>query len=47
MNLNGQLLAVLDDDHPKPSNVSGLIELQIEETPYKVSFRNPWLRKID
>ncbi len=28
-------------------NVSGLFGLQIEGTPYKVSFRNLWLKKID
>lgn len=46
--LNGQLMAVLVDDDPRSSNnVSGLIGLQIEGTPCKVSFRNIWLRKID
>ena len=46
--LNGQLMAVLVDDAPVSSNnVSGLIGLQIEGTPCKVSFRNLWLRKIN
>jgi hypothetical protein len=46
--LNGQLMAVLVDDDPNSSNnVSGLIGLQIEGIPCKVSFRNLWLRKID
>jgi len=46
--LNGQLLAVLIDDDPKSSNnASGLIGLQIEKTPCKVSFRNLWLKKIN
>jgi hypothetical protein len=46
--LNGQLVAVLVDDDPASSNnVSGLIGLQIEGTPCKVSFRNLWLRKIN
>jgi hypothetical protein len=46
--LNGQLVAVLVDDDPASSNnVSGLIGLQIEGIPCKVSFRNLWLRKID
>jgi hypothetical protein len=41
-------MAVLDDDYTAPSNnISGLIGLQIEGTQCKVSFRNPWLRKID
>jgi len=45
--LNGQLMAVLVDDDPLSSNnVSGLIGLQIESYPCKVSFRNIWLRKI-
>jgi hypothetical protein len=46
--LNGQLMAVLVDDDPASSNnVSGLIGLQIEGIPCKVSFRNLWLKKID
>ena len=46
--LNGQLMAVLVDDDPASSNnVSGMIGLQIEGIPCKVSFRNLWLRKID
>jgi hypothetical protein len=46
--LNGQLMAVLVDDDPASSNnVSGLIGLQIEGVPCKVSFRNLWLKKIN
>jgi hypothetical protein len=46
--LNGQLKAALVDDDPASSNnVSGLIGLQIEGVPCKVSFRNLWLRKIN
>lgn len=46
--LNGQLMAVLIDDDPKGSNnVSGLIGLQIEGIPCKVSFRNLWLKKLN
>jgi hypothetical protein len=46
--LNGQLMAVLVDDDPASSNnVPGLIGLQIEGVPCKVSFRNLWLKKID
>ena len=46
--LNGQLMAVLVDDDPASSNnVSGLIGLQIEGMPCKVSFRNLWLKKIN
>jgi len=46
--LNGQLMAVLIDDDAKSSNnVSGLIGLQIEGIPCKVSFRNLWLKKLN
>jgi hypothetical protein len=46
--LNGQLMAALVDDDPASSNnVSGLVGLQIEGTPCKVSFRNLWLKKIN
>jgi hypothetical protein len=45
--LNGQLMAVLVDDDPASSNdVSGLIGLQVEGVPCKVSFRNLWMKKI-
>jgi hypothetical protein len=46
--LNGHLLAVLiDDDAKSTNNVSGLIGLQIEKTPCRVSFRNLWLKKLN
>jgi hypothetical protein len=46
--LNGQLMTVLVDDDPASSNnVDGLIGLQIEGFPSKVSFRNLWLKKIN
>ncbi|MGO9336972.1 MAG: DUF1080 domain-containing protein [Terracidiphilus sp.] len=46
--LNGQLMAVLVDDDPASSNnLSGVIGLQIEGVPCKVSFRNLWLKKIN
>jgi hypothetical protein len=45
--LNGRLMAAMVDDDPASSNnVSGLIGLQIEGAPCKVSFRNIWLKKI-
>src|ERR1035438_8006425 len=45
---NGQLMAVLVDDDPASSNnADGLIGLQIEGVPSKVSFRNIWLKKIN
>ena len=46
--LNGQLMAVFVDDDPASSNnVSGLLGLQIESAPCKVSFRNLWRKKIN
>lgn len=41
-------MAVLVDDDPASSNsASGLIGLQIEGVPCKVSFRNLWLKKVE
>jgi hypothetical protein len=46
--LNGQLMAVFIDDDPKSSNnVAGLIGIELEGTPTKISVRNIWLRKIN
>jgi len=46
--INGQLMAVYIDDDPKSSNnVSGLIGIEVEGTPCKVSVRNLWLRKLN
>jgi hypothetical protein len=46
--INGQLMAVYIDDDPKSSNnVSGLIGLEVEGTPCKVSVRNLWLKKFN
>ncbi len=45
--LNGQLMAVLVDDDPTDSNNQpGLIGIEIEGAPTKVSVRNIWMRKI-
>jgi hypothetical protein len=45
--LNGQLMAVLVDDDPNSSNNQpGIIGIEIEGTPSKVSIRNIWLKKI-
>jgi hypothetical protein len=45
--LNGQLMAVLVDDDPKSSNnQSGMIGVELEGTPCKVSVRNVWLKKL-
>ena len=45
--LNGQLMAVLIDDDPKSSNnQSGMIGVELEGTPCKVSVRNVWLKKM-
>lgn len=46
--INGQLMAVyIDDDPTSSNNVSGLIGVEIESFPCKVSVRNIWLRKLD
>jgi hypothetical protein len=46
--LNGQLMAVYIDDDPKSSNNQpGLIGIEIESTPSKISVRNLWLRTFD
>jgi hypothetical protein len=45
--LNGQLMAVYVDDDPSSSNnVSGLIGIEIESFPSKVSVRNIWIKKL-
>jgi hypothetical protein len=45
--LNGQLMAVYVDDDPASSNnSSGLIGIEIEGSPSKVSVRNIWIKKI-
>jgi hypothetical protein len=45
--LNGQLMAVLvDDDATDSNNQSGLIGIEIEDGPCKVSVRNVWIRKL-
>jgi len=46
--MNGQLMAAYVDDDPKSSNnVSGLIGIELEGSPTKVSVRNIWLRKLN
>ena len=45
--INGQLMAVYVDDDPASSNnVPGMIGIEIEGTPCKVSVRNIWLKKL-
>jgi hypothetical protein len=45
--INGQLMAVLIDDDPLSSNNQpGMIGMEIEGAPCKVSVRNLWLKKI-
>jgi len=45
--LNGQLMAVLvDDDATDSNNQSGLIGIEIEDAPTKISVRNIWIRKL-
>jgi Domain of Unknown Function (DUF1080) len=46
--INGQLMAVyIDDDAASSNNAAGLIGIEIESFPCKVSVRNIWLRKFD
>ena len=46
--INGQLMAVfIDDDLKSSNNISGLIGIELEGTPTKISVRNIWLRKIN
>jgi Domain of Unknown Function (DUF1080) len=46
--INGQLMAVfIDDDLKSSNNISGLIGIELEGTPTKISVRNLWLRKIN
>jgi len=45
--INGQLMAVYVDDDPESSNNgSGLVGIEIESFPSKVSVRNIWIRKL-
>jgi len=45
--INGQLMSVYIDDDPKSSNnLSGLIGIEIEGIPTKVSVRNLWIKEI-
>jgi hypothetical protein len=45
--LNGQLMAVYVDDDPNSSNNQpGLIGIEIESAPSKVSVRNVWVKKL-
>jgi hypothetical protein len=46
--LNGQLMAVLvDDDASDVNNQSGIIGIEIESAPCKVSVRNIWVKKLN
>ncbi len=45
--INGQLMAVyVDDDASSSNNLPGMIGIEIEGTPCKVSVRNIWLKKL-
>src|ERR1700737_2400389 len=45
--MNGQLMAVYVDDDPSSSNnQSGLIGIELEQVPSKVSVRNIWIKKL-
>ena len=47
--INGQLMAVFIDDDPSSSNnnAAGLIGIELESNPTKISVRNIWLRKLN
>jgi Domain of Unknown Function (DUF1080) len=46
--INGQLMAVYVDDDPDSSNnKTGMIGIEIEGTPTKVSVRNLWIKKLN
>ena len=47
--INGQLMAVFIDDDPNSSNnnASGLIGIELESNPTRISVRNIWLRKLN
>ena len=46
--LNGQLMAVyIDDDPASSNNQTGLIGIEIESVPSKVSVRNVWIKKLN
>jgi 3-keto-disaccharide hydrolase len=45
--MNGQLMSVLVDDNPTDSNnQTGMIGIEIESAPCKVSVRSVWIRKL-
>lgn len=45
--INGQLMAVyIDDDPASSNNQRGLIGIEMEGTPTRISVRNIWLRKL-
>jgi len=45
--LNGQLMAVyIDDDPASANNDTGMIGIEIESSPSKVSVRNIWVKKL-
>jgi len=45
--LNGQLMAVyIDDDPASANNHTGMIGIEIESSPSKVSVRNIWVKKL-
>jgi hypothetical protein len=45
--INGQLMAVyIDDDPDSSNNKAGMVGIEIEGAPCKVSVRNIWLKKL-
>ena len=45
--INGQLMAVFITTTSRAPQLSGLIGIELEGTPTKISVRNIWLRKIN
>ncbi|HWB53498.1 MAG TPA: family 16 glycoside hydrolase, partial [Tepidisphaeraceae bacterium] len=46
--INGQLMAVLVDDNVSDvNNQPGLVGIEIESSPCKVSVRNIWVKKFN
>jgi len=45
--VNGQLMAVyVDDDAESSNNKPGMVGIEIEGTPTKISVRNIWIKKL-
>jgi hypothetical protein len=46
--INGRLMAVyIDDDPSSLSNQAGMVGIELEQVPTKVSVRNIWIQTLD